>query len=309
MEYIGELAALSTAALWALCSIFFAEAGRSIGSFNVNKIRLVVAVLIYSLVLLIVEGRLVAPGLTQDQILWLSVSGIVGLVFGDSCGFKALVMIGPRLTTVMYATSPIMATIIAWVFLGERLHLWEIFGISLTIAGVTWIVLERRYKNAGPVQVGSEHPDSGSLFKGVMLGLGAALGQAVGLVLAKFAMTDLGARVEALEASFIRMLAAMIFIWLLGAVRGQGREVWQAMKNTRGVGFSAAGAVAGPFLGVWLSLVAILHIETGIASTLNATVPVFIIPVVIWYYREKVSRRAMIGAVVAVAGVSLIFLT
>jgi len=309
MEYVGELAALSTAALWAFCSVFFAESGKLIGSFNVNKIRLVVAVLIYALVLLLAEGRLVSPELNGSQIFWLGVSGVVGLVFGDSCGFKALVMIGPRLTTIMYATSPIMATVIAWVFLGERLQVLDILGISLTMAGVTWVVMERRYKQSGPTPLGRNHPDAGSLLKGVILGLGAALGQAIGLVLAKYAMTELGSQVQALEASFVRMTVAMIFIWLLGAARGQLRETGRAFMNFRAVGFSAAGAVAGPFLGVWMSLVAVLHIHTGIASTLNSTVPIFIIPVVILYYKERVSLRAMLGAIIAIGGVSLIFLT
>ena len=63
----------------------------------------------------------------------------------------------------------------------------------------------------------------------------------------------------------------------------------------------------GPFLGVWLSLVAVSMIPTGIAATLNATTPILIIPVVIAYYREKVSYRALVGAVLAVGGMALLF--
>jgi drug/metabolite transporter (DMT)-like permease len=169
------------------------------------------------------------------------------------------------------------------------------------------VVRERRFSSHyNTLAVG--HPDSGSLLKGVLLGLGAALGQAAGLVMAKHAMIDCGGSVAPLEASFVRMVSALVVIWLLALMRGQAGRTVKAMTNHRAVAFSFGGAVAGPFLGVWMSLVAVKLIAAGVASTLNSMTPVLIIPLVIWYYREKVSLRALVGAVVAVGGVTLIFL-
>ncbi len=310
MEYIGEIAGLSVAFLWALTSIFFAEAGKSIGSFRVNVIRLLIAVGLYAIVLLVVSGRLFPDDLNSRQVFWLALSGLIGLVIGDGCGFKALVMIGPRLTTVMYSGAPIIATVIAWLFLGENLSWWSLLGIGLTITGITWVVLERRGKNNDEISVRQrDHPDSGSLAKGILLGAGAATGQAVGLVMAKYGMARAGGTVEPLEASFIRMAAAMVIIWLLAALRGHLPSILSAMRKGRPLAFSAAGAVVGPFLGVWMSLVAVSYIAAGVAATLNAMVPVAIIPLIIFYYKEKVSLRATMGAVVAVAGVAILFLS
>ncbi len=192
MQHFGEIAALGTAICWAFTSLFFAEAGKQIGSFKVNKIRLVFAVLIYCFLLLVTTGRLFPQDLNMNQAGWLIVSGIVGLVLGDGCGFKALVMIGPRRTTVLYSAAPIMATIMAWIFLGEALSLLSIVGIVVTIAGITWVVTERQLPANAKQDVHSDHPDSGSLFKGILLGLGAALGQAAGLVMAKQGMLYAG---------------------------------------------------------------------------------------------------------------------
>jgi drug/metabolite transporter (DMT)-like permease len=72
--------------------------------------------------------------------------------------------------------------------------------------------------------------------------------------------------------------------------------------------FSLGGAIAGPFLGVWLSLIAVSMISAGVAATLNATTPILIIPVVMTYYKEKVSLRAALGAAVAVGGVALLII-
>ncbi len=307
MEYIGEAAGLATAFFWAITSIFFAEAGKLIGSFRVNVIRLLIAVGIYTGLLLMTTGRLLPADINQSQVFWLTLSGLIGLILGDGCGFKALVMIGPRLTSLLYATAPIMATIIAWLFLGEKLGAWSLLGIGLTVVGITWVVMERRSRynhvNAG------DHADAGSMAKGVLLGLGAAAGQAIGLVMAKHAMIHCGGEVGPLEASYIRMATALVAILMLAGIRGHIGSILTALRQFRPMVFCAGGAVVGPFLGVWMSLVAVKYIAAGTAATLNAMTPVVIIPLIILYYKEKVSLRAFLGAVVAVGGVAILILS
>ncbi len=308
MPYLGEIAGLSTALLWAFTSIFFSEAGKLIGSFHVNNIRLAMAVIIYTIVLSLTQGSPVPADINGRQVFWLGLSGFVGLVFGDGCGFKALVMIGPRLTTLLYSTAPIMAAVIAWIFLGESLTTPDIVGIAVAIGGVAWVVAERRYRHLKLNAMAVDHPDQGSLFTGVLLGLGAALGQAVGLVLAKQGMLHAGGSVTPMAASFIRMLVATAAIWLIAASRGHLRKTFKSIKNRKALVFSFGGTVFGPFLGVWMSLVAVKLIETGVAATLNAMTPVMVIPLLILYYKEKISVRAIAGAIVAVTGVAIIFL-
>ncbi len=305
MLYLGELAALLTAFLWSFTAIFFSEAGKLIGSFQVNKIRLVFAALIYMLVMTITTGVPWPTHVNLHQFYWLAISGLIGLVFGDGCGFKSLVMIGPRLATLIMASTPIMTTVIAWFFLGEKLRPLDLAGIAVTITGIAWVVSDRQYANNG---LKEDHPDAGTLTMGILLALGASLGQATGLVLSKQGMLHAGATVPPLEASFTRIAAAIPFIWGLSAFRGKISESLVAMKNGRAVAFSFAGATVGPFLGVWMSLVAVSRIEAGIAATLMATTPVLIIPTVMLYYKEKVSIRATIGAVIAVIGVAMLFL-
>jgi len=309
MAYIGELAALTTAFCWSFTAVFFSEAGRRIGSFRVNCIRLFFAVIIYAVMLYIITGHFVPQDLNTAQIFWLALSGFIGLVIGDGCGFKAMVMIGPRLTMLLYATAPIMATIMAWFFLGEQLGLIDLFGITLTVFGVSWVVLERRFKGSNQFNLESSHPDSGTLLKGVFLGLGAAFGQAAGLVLSKYGMLYAGGTVEPLPASFVRMFASFILIWLFAGFRGEIKGNIKAMKNSKAMLFAGGGAFFGPFMGVWMSLVAVKYIEAGIAATLNSLTPIFIIPVVMLHFKEKVSLRAFLGAVVAVLGVALLFLS
>ncbi len=306
MEFIGEAAALTTALCWAFTSIFFSEAGKLIGSFKVNKIRLVMAVSIYVVVLLIYKGSLFPEALTLEHVFWLGLSGIIGLVIGDGAGFKAMVMIGPRLTSLLYSLAPVMATIIAWFFLGETLDLLDMAGISLTMGGIGWVISERAYKNNN---LHENHPDSGSLRKGVLLGLVAAFGQAAGLVLAKHAMLNVGDEIPPMEASFIRMLVSLVCIWTISAFRGQVGETIAVMKNKKAMGYSLGGAIFGPFMGVWMSLLAVKYIAAGIAATLNSTTPIWLLPLTRILQKEKLSLRIVTGTIVAVGGVALLMLS
>ncbi|MEW5795191.1 MAG: DMT family transporter [Candidatus Zixiibacteriota bacterium] len=308
MTYTGELAALTTALCWSFTALFFAEAGRRVGSFRVNSIRLLFAVAIYAIVLLVSSGRLFPSDLNRTQVFYLALSGLLGLVIGDGCGFKALVMIGPRLLTLVTVTAPIMAAAIAWVFLGERLQPISLLGIVITIAGVTWVVIERRYQNHNQFNLAHDHPDAGTLARGVTLGLVAAFGQAAGLVLSKHAMLNAGSILDPLPASFLRMLTSAVMIWIYAVIRGRFGETLGALRDRPAMLYSIGGAVCGPFLGVWTSLIAVAKIPAGVAATLNATTPIWIIPNVIVFYKEKVSLRAFFGAILAVGGVAVLFM-
>lgn len=308
MVYAGELAGLATAILWALTAIYFSQAGRLVGSFTVNKIRLLLAVVLYAGFSLVTTGNLYPQNINEQQLFWLGLSGIVGLIIGDGCGFKALVMIGPRLATLIYASTPIMTTIIAWFFLDEKLSLMNVVGIVITIGGLTWVVMERRFDSNNYFNLSKDHPDSGSLLKGVLLGLVAALGQATGLVLAKHGMFHAGGIVEPLPASYVRMAVSLGGIWIITAVRGQLFTTMRTMKNSRALSLCAAGALFGPFLGVWMSLVAVKYIPAGLAATLNSTTPVMILPLVMLWHKERITLRATLGAIVTVCGVAIIFL-
>ena len=80
------------------------------------------------------------------------------------------------------------------------------------------------------------------------------------------------------------------------------------MKDKRALLFTAIGSVIGPYLGITFSMIAISHAKVGIASTLMATVPIIMIPMIRFYYKEKLSWISIVGAVVAVSGIAILFL-
>ncbi|MES1211278.1 MAG: EamA family transporter, partial [Acidobacteriota bacterium] len=80
------------------------------------------------------------------------------------------------------------------------------------------------------------------------------------------------------------------------------------IRDRTALGFTALGAFFGPFVAVSLSLVAVRETQAGVAASIMALTPVLIIPLVVLLKREKVGIGGLIGAVVAVAGVALLFL-
>ncbi len=295
-EYLGELAALATSLSFSFGSSAFTVAGRRIGSLVVNRIRLIFATIFLSLTHWVVLGTFIPLNVAPERWFWFSLSGVIGLVLGDIFLFQSFVLVGPRIAMLMMSLAPVIATLEAWAFLGESLKSGQIIGILLTLAGIMWVVMDGNGQNRNARDYG----------RGILLGLGAAIGQASGLVLAK---KGFGGDFSPISANLIRMFSAMIVLWLITFFQKQVKSTFETLrKNKTGLSFAVAGAFFGPFLGVTLSLFAIQRIEVGVASTLTSLPPVFLLPISHFVFKERFGWGSIAGTFLAMAGVALLFL-
>lgn len=293
---MGELAALTTSVLWSFTSILFTLAARKMGAMIINRTRLIFAVLLLLTTHTVLQGEPIPFHASGERWFWLAISGVLGLVVGDSLLFQALVLIGPRLSMLMMASAPIISTLLAWFFLGEVLKPLDLLAIAITIAGIAWVVLE--------VHPEAKSTEGKARLLGILYALGGAAGQALALITAK---RGLGGEFPALSAVVIRMLAALGTIWLLAILQGKARATIAAWKDHQALRLIFGASVVGPFLGVWFSLISIDLAPVGIASTLMALSPIFLIPLTHWAFKEHISMRAVVGTMVALVGVGLIF--
>jgi drug/metabolite transporter (DMT)-like permease len=305
LSLLGETAAIVTSVMWTTCSILFAYAGRRIGALSVNAIRIVMALGLLGAVHILVFGTLL-PAANDSQWFYMSLSGIIGLALGDFGYFGTLVILGPRRGTLLMSLAAVFASLSGFIILGEVLSTWTIIGIAVTLSGVTWVILERE-------EQANEHPLSKKeKYLGVLLGLGGAAGQGIGLVVSKYGMvvaaTDENMPLDPLSATLIRMLSAAIFVWISVIVIGKLPKVLNSFKDRRAIASTFGGAFFGPFIGVWLSMVAITYALAGVSQTLMSLMPVMVIPVVWVLYKQKTTWRGIIGAVIAIAGVGILFL-
>jgi drug/metabolite transporter (DMT)-like permease len=295
-NHLGEFAALLTAFFWTVTSLSFEAASHKIGSVAVNILRLLIGLVFLSIFNLIRRGMILPFDASYDNWLWLSLSGLVGFVFGDLFLFKSYTMIGSRFSMLIMTLVPPITAFFSFIILGERLTLFHYLGMTLTFSGIAMAIFSRNGKG--------ERISLKLAPKGILYAFGGAVGQALGLVLSKFGLKDY----DPFAATQIRVIAGIVGYTMLVTILVRWRNVIDATRNKSGILLTSLGAFFGPFLGVSFSLVAVKYTEAGIASTIMALVPVFIILPAVVLYKEKVTVPELLGAIVSVAGVALFFL-
>jgi len=295
-SYTGELAALGTAFFWTITALAFETAGKRVGSLSLNVIRLCIGFVFLSIFLALFRGAPLPLDAAPHQWIWLSLSGVIGFTIGDYLLFKGFILIGSRVSMLLMALVPPLTAIIGWVVMGERLSPANFLGMALVVGGISFVVVER---SPNQKQVKFSRP-----LRGILAAFGGAVGQAVGLVLSKYGMGDY----DSFASSQIRIIAGTAGFCVVISVMGLWRRVGSAVRDKKAMGIMTLGAFFGPFLGVSFSLLAVKHAATGVAATIMAIVPVLIIAPSVLLFKEKVTSREIVGAVVAVAGVAVLFL-
>lgn len=291
----GELSALLTAVLWSFTSIFFSSAARKIGSFQLNINRLILASIFLFLTIILFGFDL---SLSTRQIVYLSLSGLVGLIFGDSFLFRAYQTIGPRLSILLLSSSPAMTAVLAYFFLEERISALGLIGMAVTLLGIMLVVLEKTDVPGAKFKL-----DKIGIFHGFM----GALGQAGGLILAKFAFEE--SDLNGMVATFVRILASVIVIVPVALMIRRYKNPFKLYReNIKALWLTIGGTIVGPYLGITFSLIAIAHTKLGIAATLMSTMPIMMLPLMKIIHKEKLNWRAYTGAFLAVGGIAILFL-
>jgi drug/metabolite transporter (DMT)-like permease len=314
---LGIVAALGSTACWVFTSVAFTIAGRRYGSTTVNVTRCVI-----SAVVLLVVVRLIAgtwfPIDNTEQILWLALSGVAGLAIGDQFLFTAFNRVGPRRTLLVLNLAPIMTALLAWPILGESLVPLAWLGMAVTIMGIAWVILER-----SPQHV-TESPNS-VLYDprlGIILALLGTIAISIGNALAKLGMVsdtvEMSISVDPLVAQNVRMFVGTASIVLLAAVAsiigrriGTPREPDASLRppGRTAIVLLLLGTLFGPLLGIWLFLVSAALVKLAISATIVALTPVAILPFSHIVEGTPLTKRAVLGAVVAVLGVALLTLS
>lgn len=299
MTYIGEIAALATAFFWSLSSILFTKAGQLIGSISVNLLRLVAA-FIYLIIISLILGFPVLQDIEPYRWFWLSVSGIIGVALGDLFLFQAFLMIGPRLSMLLMGLSPIFTAILGWIWLGEKLSTIEMIAITITISGVAWVIIEKNSLKT------KDSPDKRNYMLGILLGICSAITQTLGFIASK---KGLDGNFSPITGTLIRIFAASVVIWSITILTGQTRPIINRVRSyPSSLRFILVGAFVGPFLGITFSMVAIQNAPVGIASTLMALSPIFLLPIGYLVFHERFGWQSIVGTLLAVAGVAALFL-
>jgi drug/metabolite transporter (DMT)-like permease len=296
-SHLGQLAAAATALLWTLSTLAWTSAGRKVGALVVSFLRLALTCVFLATYGLVVRGMWLPTDAAPRAWWLLGLSGFCGFFLADVCLFKAFLLIGPRLSLLVQAFTPPIAAVLSWLWLDEPLPGQQWLAMTVTVAGVAWVVLERGDDGARAQDVGRRR-------RGLWLALLAAVAGAVGVVLSRQIMRN--SDYDPFAATFIRVIGAMVgYLAVITLVR-RWKAIATGAVHARAMAIVACGTLVGPFLGVALCMVALRYSSAGVTATIVSTMPVLILPFAVLLYRERVSFRAAGGAALAVAGVALL---
>ena len=292
----GQFAALSAALFWALATLLYNRSSLHLNAAQLNLVKGLVAcpLLFISLYLFGLGFEL---DLTSPALWLLLLSGVIGITIGDTCYFSALRRLGPWHTILLEYLAPPFAAVLAWMFLKETLSLLEIIAAFTVIAGVIFVLSEKRMQTS-PLPQRLDRA-------GLAFAVSAAWCQAVGLVMAFHALQAF--EINALQAAFVRLSGGTLALTiglLLFAPRILATTK-TALAQTRMLPLLVA-IFFGTFMAIGLQQVAIAHVTPGIAQTLLATAPLFMIGINI-ILGKPLSLRALCGTLLALTGIALLF--
>ena len=301
---IGEIAALTAALLWALSSVVYSFLGQKIPPLQLNLLKGIIAVFLIGLTLFIQQTSitLIAP----IPLFLLACSGLIGIGLGDTAYFLALNSLGARKTLVLETLSPPMGALLAFIVIGETIAPLAWCGILLTLCGVIWVISEQ--KDEGTKDKAFQKSNI-KRKQGIIWAILAAIAQAVGAVLSRIALIE--STINPLESSLIRLVAGSAIAFIL--IKIPGFTTTQTLKKTvtgfsiKTIGIIILAATGSTYLGIWLQQISLKYAPTGIAQTLLATSPLFVIPISL-IMGEKLSLRSFVGVSIAIIGVGLLFI-
>ena len=304
MAYLGELISIGVAFSWTATALLSEFGSKRLGNLTLNVLRMALALLFSMVMFWVVMGSPLPAGGTMEAYGWLLLSGLVGYVIGDFCLFQCYIIIGSRYGQLFMTLAPLAAALMAWVTLGQEMTMMSIVAMVVTLAGISISVLGR----------GEHHKVSLKLpLNGVFYAVGAALCQGIGLVLSKIGMDYYQTAavpdwLVPFSANFFRCVAGIVGFTVLLYVREGFEPLREALRDRKGMTVATATTIFGPFVGVGFSLMAVQYTSAGIASTLMALTPIIIILPSYWLFGQRITWKAVTGAVISVIGVSLFFL-
>ena len=284
---LGTIGALGSAASWALGAILFKRLGDQLSSPGMALVKSILSTALLGGLLLLVGFEKIG----LQAMLWLALSGAIGIALGDTLFFAALKDLSPHTLIILLTGGQILTVLLAVIFLGETPAPLAWLGIGLVVAGIT-IVLRAKLS-------GERQP---SQLRGIAFGSLSVICMAVSMVIAKKGLTE----VSAMEALFVRMFAAALTMLLFSTFQQQAGD-WLAPFKVPGLlGQFFASVCVITFGGFWLSLLAMKHLDVSIANTLNSAEPLFVLPLGFFFLKEKITFAALAGSIIAVAGIALL---
>jgi drug/metabolite transporter (DMT)-like permease len=286
----GAACAVAAALSWTLVGVVARALAPYFGAVAVNLVRSVLGSVLLLPFVFVTGGFASLAGLSAIAWICLAVSVLSAFAIGDTAFFESAKLIGLGRAMTVSMLNPLIASALGVWLLGERVTLPIALGSVVTLAGLALIVSERV-----PALPGL----AGGRGRGLGLALVAATAWGVSPVLMKPAIVD----VDPVAVQAVRLPFAALVLGVTPWARGTGRLV-RAHLRTAGPLLLLAGVLTGLSAVTWVA--ALKYAGVTLTSVIASTSPLFALPIGLLAFGERISVRAVAGAVVSLAGLALL---
>jgi drug/metabolite transporter (DMT)-like permease len=294
----GELMSLTCALLWSVSVMFFRKAGERIPAFTLNFFKNSMVLLLF-LPTAFFMGQLYLPEnlLPRDWYI-LMISGIIGICLADYLFFKALNLLGAGRNAIVGCSYCLFVILFSFFLLGEIPSWVHFVGAGLVILGIVLASL-------GSSGVSTSGTD---LTLGILLGVLSMAFTAFGVILVKPLMSETGPSMPVVQVAVVRLASGLAGSFFFLCVTGRVRTTIGALRQ----GFPWQPFLIASFVGGYLAMFIWLggykYADASIASVLNQTSTLFTVLLAAVFLKERLTPGKCFGALIAFAGVGIIFL-
>lgn len=286
MEFIGIIAALSSAASWAFGTVVFEKLGKVVPYAGITFLKGVFSLLLMLLIVLLCGDF---KTITLHDFIILTASGIIGIAIGDSLFFKSLQDLGAKIQVLYFLLGQIVTMILSFLLLGDVLSISEYVGAIVLLIGIIIVTWGKQ----------EDHPNK---LRGVLGGFLSILCFSISTIMIKY--TD--EQIDVISASFYRMLAGTIIMTIIGTT-GKRISAWiSPLKDKKILTLFLVNVFVITVGGFILSMYAIKTISVSLASVLSTTEPVFVILFAYLVNKDSIKKKEIIGAIISIVGLLFI---
>jgi drug/metabolite transporter (DMT)-like permease len=294
MHLIGIICSIGAGFFWAVAVVLFKKSGETVSPMALNLFKCMVTLVLLVPTLLLFGVPLMPAVPWSDWILF-SASGVLGIALADSLLFVALARIGAGLSAIVDCLYLPVMMVFSFVFLGEVLSYWGIFGGFLVLSSLCTISTV----GSGCTMMPQKH------MGGILYGVTAILLIAVSIIMVKPRLAE----TPVLWASFVRTLAGTIGLAIVICLSPARKRYLQQLGPSRTWRTAVPASIAGNYLAMLAWLAGMKYTLVCVSAILNQLSTVFIFVMAAIFLKEPVTGRRVSATLLAFAGAVIVAIT
>jgi len=297
---IGELAALGAAICWTISAILYREALLKAKPISANIVRLGCTSAILVAFLIAIGKFEILMSLRADAVVLASVSGIIGLGFGDTLYMASLKLIGVARAVPITCTYPIFNLLWAVFLVKETVTLPIVLGALAIVFGI-WLLGQEK-------ETGKAEARKKILVRGVAYALATAIVWSISITMIDMAVTvpETGTLNHAIAINTIRITAIAVSLMAFSPIIDRDFSFLKMQRKT--LAALIFGGIVALGLGWFLLTFSFINTLESRAVPISSTTPLFSTLSGIIFLHEQVTAKNALGSVIIVAGIFLIFI-